>query len=265
MAITTLDGWIAAPKQKIAITKTASRTTIANIPFSVFELAGNPGAGTLAGTSTAAGVVPTDATTGVPIINAFGGSATGYLGGIQFQNSVACWIEVHDVLFKAGAYAFNAATTLAAQPSFSSRVPGGTDYNETELWMETVTAFTGNQSIAVTYMNQAGTTAHSTGTIATGVAPTLGRMLKLPLQAGDTGVQKVEVVTSTVSTVGTFNILVTRPLFRGRINIVNGGDVYDFLRTGTPQVFADSALMLIVQADSTSSGLPSILLDIVNG
>ncbi len=72
MAITTLDRLIAAASQRVGMIKTASRTSVAAIPFSVFDLAGNPGAGTLAGSSTTAGVVPTDATTGCTTINAFG-------------------------------------------------------------------------------------------------------------------------------------------------------------------------------------------------
>jgi len=79
MAITTRDGYTAAAAgaQPIGICKTASRTSVAAIPFSVFDIAGNPGAGTLAGTSTAAGVVPTDATAGCPTIAAFAGSNIG--------------------------------------------------------------------------------------------------------------------------------------------------------------------------------------------
>ena len=45
MAITTMDQLIAAKTQRIPINKTASRTAVAAIPFSVFDLAGNPGAG----------------------------------------------------------------------------------------------------------------------------------------------------------------------------------------------------------------------------
>ena len=66
MAITTLDGFLAAPMQRITLLKTASRTSVAAIPFSVFDVAGNPGAGVLAGTSTTTGVVPTDATRDAP-------------------------------------------------------------------------------------------------------------------------------------------------------------------------------------------------------
>ena len=248
MTIATLDQLIAAASQRVGMIKTVSRASVAAIPFSVFDLAGNPGAGTLAGSSTTAGVVPTDATTGCPTINAFGVGATGYINTVTFGNSVASRLRLYDLLWKGGAYAFNANVTLSAQPSYSSRVLGGTDYTNTEIWLETVTAFTGNQSIAVTYTNQDGTTGRTTGTIATGVAPTVGRMLQLPLQAGDTGVQKIESVISTVSTVGTFNVLVMRRLWEGRVRINNDGDTHDMLRTGLPQIFADSALFLQVIA-----------------
>lgn len=265
MAITTLDQYLAAPSQRVSVIKTASVTAVALMSTQVLQAAGNPGAGTLAGASTAAGVVPTDATAGFPGINAFGGGATGYVSNIAFGSTVPCRITLFDCLFKAGAYAFNANTTLSAQPSYSSRVIGGTDFTNTEIWIEAVTAFTGNQSIAVTYTNQDGTTARTTGTIATGVAPIVGRMLQLPLQAGDTGVQKIESVVSSVSTAGTFNVLVLRRLWSGRVIVANSGDTHDFLKTGMPQIFADSALMPIVQPDSTATGLFEVVAEIING
>lgn len=265
MAITTVDQYVAAASQRVTINKTASVTAVALMSTQVLQAAGNPGAGTLAGASTAAGVVPTDATAGHPVINAFGGGATGYLSNITFGSTVPCRIHLFDCLFKAGAYAFNANTTLAAQPSYSSRVLGGTDFTNTEIWIEAVTAFTGNQSIAVTYTNQDGVTAHTTGTIATGVAPIVGRMLQLPLAAGDTGAQKIESVVSTVATAGTFNVLVLRRLWSGRVIVANWGDTHDFLKTGMPQVFADSALMAIVQPDSTATGLFELEIEVVNG
>ena len=266
MAITTLDGWIAAPKQKVEITKTAGRTTQAGLPFSVYELAGFPGGGTLAGTSTTAGVVPTDATAGHPIINAFAGANTGYLGGIGYNSQVSCYLELHDLLWKGGAYtAAASAVTVTAPPSYSTRVPSGTDYNGLDLWVECVTAHTGILSVAITYTNQAGVAARTTGTFSVGTAMTLGRMAKVPLQAGDTGIQKIESVTSSVATAGTFNVLVTRPLWRNRINVSNGGGTDDFLKTGAPVVWTDSALMLIAQCDNATLGVPSLLFDIVNG
>lgn len=266
MTIATIDQYKAAAKQVVQWAKTASRTSIAATWFSVFDLAGSVGAGTLAGANTANGVVPTDATAGCPIINAFGagGSVTGELSNVDFGNTVACRMRLFDLLFKAGAYAFNAAIALTAQPGYSSRVPAGTDFTNTQIWIEFVTAFTGALSVAVTYTNQAGTAAKTTGTIVT-VAGTVGRLFQLPLAAGDTGVQKIESVTATVATVGTFNVLVLRPLWSGRVRSVNDGDVHPWDVVGCPQVWTDSALFLAVNADSTATGTPEFELEIANG
>jgi hypothetical protein len=265
MAITTLDGYIAAIKQKIAWTKTTTRTTVANGWFSLFDVAGHPGAGTLAGSNTANGVVPTDATTGYPIVTAFSGSNKGYLGRVEYANTVACRVALFDRVFLAGAYAFNANTTLASQPSYSSRVPGGTDYTGLEIWCEQVAAATGNQAVNVTYTDQDGNAGATTGATGIGAAQTVGRCWQLPLAAGDSGVQKIEVVVGSVATVGTFNVMVLRPLWSGRIIVANSGDVRDALQNGMPELFADSALYVMVAADSTSSGLPECSFQVVNG
>ena len=267
MAITTLDGLVAAARQSVAILKTASPTSIAATPFSSFAQAGTPGAGTLAVGNTTAGVVPTDATAGYPILNAFGGGNTGYIAKVAYNNSVASRIVLYDCLFSAGAFAFNQNAALTAPPSYSGRVPGGTDFTNTELWLEAVTAFTGNLSISVGYTNQAGTSGRSTGTIATGVAPTIARYIPLPLQAGDSGIQSISgTITATVSTVGTFNLHVMRRLWSGRIATVNGGGVDDWQATGLPVIFDTSALRAIVIADTgTTLGTPELQIDIVNG
>lgn len=262
--ILSLDNYLAAARQRINWTKTASRTTVAAQWFSVFDLAGNPGAGVLAGTSTSAGVVPTDATAGTPVINAFGGSATGRLSKVEFGSTVACRIQLYDLLFKAGAYAFNANTGLSAQPSYAGRLPG-TNYSLTEIWVEQVTAATGNQAVNVTYTDQSGNTGNTTGATGVGAAPTVGRCWQLPFAAGDSGVQVITNVTGTVATAGTFNVLVLRPLWSGRVMIANDGDVHDLLRTGMPQVFADSAFYCMVAADSTASGIPDLVLEVANG
>lgn len=264
MAITTVDGIVASLKQTIPYNRTASRTSVAAVPFSVFDLAGNPGAGSLAVGNTANGIVPTDAIAGCPTINAFSGANIGYLARVDFSNTVASRLCIYDRVFSCGTYAFNAAQTLSSQPSYASRLPN-TDYKGLELWIEAATAFTGNQSIAVTYTNQDGTAGRTTGTIATGFAPIQGRMLRLNLQAGDTGIQKIESVTSTVATVGTFNVHVMRKLWCGRVQFTNDGDVHEFTKTGQQQVFADSSLFYMVIADSTATGLPTIDIDVING
>jgi hypothetical protein len=264
MAITTLDGYIASAKQMVPMCKTASRTTVGTKWFSTFDLTGNPGAGTLAGTSTTTGVVPTDATAGFPAVNTFGGSATGYLSSVDYGNSVACRIMIVDVLWKAGAYAYNASTTGQAPTSYSSRVPGGTDFSGTQLWYEQVTAGTGIQNVAVTYNDQTGAST-STGTFAIAAAGTVGALYQIPLAAGRIGVQGVTGVVGSVATAGTFNILVVRPLWTGRVKIANDGDTHGLDKTGMPQVFAHCALSMFVAADSTSTGVPEIQLEVCNG
>lgn len=264
MPITTLDGLIAAARQRVLLSKTGARTTVAFAAASMFDVAGNPGAGVLAGTSTTTGVVPTDATAGCPVLNAFGGGASGAISRIEGNNTVACRIQLYDMLWKGGAYAFNASTTGQAPASFASRIPGGTEYAGLELWYEQVTAGTGVQNVAVTYLNESAVS-KSTGTVAAPAAMILGRMMHLPLAAGDKGLQGVTGVVGSVATVGTFNILVMRPLAEVRVRVANDGVVQDFLATGLPVIYADSALVMVVTADSTAAGLAELVVDVVNG
>jgi len=273
MAINSFDALLAAPKQFFSFAKTAALTTVATGWFTMFGQAGNPGAGTLAGTSTTVGVVPTDATVGTPLINAFGNGSQGYLSQVDFGSNIPCRIKLFDMVFKAGAYGFASATTnLSAQPSYAGRMPGGL-YTDTQIWIEVTTAFaTGTAwQVQITYTNQDGI-AGRTGialpaTAAAGL--TLGRMYQLALQAGDVGVRAIEsvIVTNggTAMTAGAFNILVLRPLWSGRVRISNDGDVHGPDKTMMPELFADSALILAVNADGTSSGFPELEFVIANG
>lgn len=268
MAIATLDQYIGSTRQNILYTKTAAATTIAAMPYTVFDLAGNPGAGTLAGTSTTTGVVPTDATAGCATINFSTG--TGYLTGVKFRNTVACTIALYDLLWKAGPFGPGATgnTTGQTPTSFLSRIPGGTAADTagcTEIWAETVTAFTGNQTFNVAYNNEAGA-AKTTGALGLtpAGAPTIRRMWQLPLAAGDKGCSGVTGVTGATGTAGTANILVMRPLWTGRCSIANDGGVNGLDMTGMPIVYSDSALFAIIYADSTSSGVPWMQLEIAS-
>lgn len=273
MAIITEDGLLASAKQYISIVKTVARTAVSGGWFTIFDQAGTPGAGVLAGTSTSAGVVPTDLTAGCPEIFAFGGGNTGYLANVDFGNTAASRLRLLDMVFKAGAYAFGAGTTtLAAQPSYAARMPGGF-YNDTQIWIEVSTAFlTGTAwQVQVTYTNQAGV-AGRTSVITPALAAAaliLARMYLLPLQSGDTGVQKIEsvIVTNggTAMTAGAFNVLVLRPLWSGRVRVINDGSMHNAADTMMPVVFADAALILIVAPDGAATGVAEIEMVIANG
>ncbi len=270
MSIGSLNDYIASAKQVIRYSKTAVRTTVANIWFSVFDIDGNPGAGVIAGTSTTVGVVPTDATAGCPPVNFSSGQ--GYLATVDFGSSVASRLMIADMLFKAGAYAYNSGTTnLSTQPSYSGRVPGGTDYTGTQIWIEVTTAFTSatTWSVVVTYTDQTGSgTGHSTITTGSLTAANLtkGKMLQLALASGDSGVSKIEsvVVTTGAAAAGAFNVLVLRPLWSGRVPAINAGDNHGLDRTGLPEVFPTSALIVAINADLTSTGLPDMQFEIAS-
>ena len=266
MTITTIDpGYVAAAKQwPVTLAKTASRTSTAFGAYSVFDLAGSPGAGALAVGNTVNGVVATDAAAGYPTINDFASGGLGYLTRVRATNTVPCNLWLYDRVWKAGAYAFNANQVLASQPTYTSRVPGS-DFKNLQLWLEAVTAFTGTPTIQVNYTNESGVAARTTGAISLGVAPILGQCFQLPFQSGDNGIQKVEQVIGTVASAGTFNINVLRPLWFGRIDVANDATVEDLLATGMPQLFQDSGLFLLVQPDSTATGLPSVMIEVANG
>lgn len=272
MAINTLDGYIGASKFRLTWMKTGTRTLVAAMPYSVFDIAGSPGAGTLSAGNTANGIVPTDALAGYPIIPSFSGGM-GYLARIEYGSSVPCCFDLYDRLFSCGAYSYVAGTTsLSSQPSFSGRIISS-NYSGLQVWIEVVTAFvTGTAwTVHITYTDQGGTTGVSSPDLATMAAAALplGRMYQLPLAVGDSGIQKIEsvVVTNggTAMTAGTFNVNILRPLWFGRVICANGGDVHDLLRTGFPQIFEDSALYNILYADSTAVGLPDITLQIAVG
>lgn len=261
MSISNRDELLRAPKWPLPLYKTAARTTVAGGWFSLFELAGNPGAGTLAVGNTANGVLHTDATAGYPVIPFAG--AQSYLSSIDISNTVVSQVALYERIFSAGAYAFNANTTLTSAPSFVSRVPFLTGL---ELWVEQVTAATGNQAVNVTYTNHLGTASRTTGATGIGAAPTVGRCWQLPLQAGDGGIQAITNITGSVATVGTFNVHVLRPLKRVYIPAANQLVRLSWADIGLLEVKNDSAIFPIVMAPSgTSSGTPWIEIQVANG
>lgn len=264
MAIATLNDYIGSVKQIVSHSRTTTRTSVANGWFTVHDVAGNPGAGVLAVGNTSAGVVPTDATAGFPIIGFTSG--LGYLSTVDFGSSVACRLALYDRLYHIGAVATTSTTTTTSAPSYSSRVPSGTDYTGTQLWLEQVTLGTGTQSINVNYTNQTGTATATTGVVVftNNAALTVGRMVQIPLASGDSGISKINIITATVATGGTFNLVVVRPLWTGRVIAANAGDSHGIDRTGLPQVWTDSAIGLMVAADSTSTGAPDLTFEIAS-
>lgn len=122
MTIKNDDEFKAGFKWSFQMGKTATRATVALSPFSVFDLAGAPGAGTLAIGNTANGVSHSKATAGYPTFpDAIAGKGW-YLALIDGQLSVAGQRDIYDFIYSTGAHAFNAAQALTAQPSIDDRL-----------------------------------------------------------------------------------------------------------------------------------------------
>ena len=122
MTIRNDDEFKASLKWPLLFSKTATRTTVALSPFTVFDLAGQPGAGTLAVGNTANGIVYTKATAGFPSFPDAPAGKGWWLAMMDGQSSVAGQRDIYDFIFSTGAHAFNANQTLTAQPSIDDRL-----------------------------------------------------------------------------------------------------------------------------------------------
>ena len=277
MAITTGDGYVAAAKQVIPWTKTAAVTTVNTTRYTTRGAAGNPGAGTLAFGSAVPGQLLTDATAsaGFPTINAFGGGATGYLTRVQWNNSVVGRVELWDMLYSAniptGAGGFGSLQTLTvtAPPSYLGRCPDGLG-NGLRIFVEVTTTMSASATtVTCTYSNSASTpatgrTTASSGSLSGFVA---GRWVELALQAGDTGVSKLEsiVIGGATNAAGVANVIIARRLWTNGTRVANSGTSEGLDLTGMPIVYDTSALCVTTVADSTSSGLVDMDIEIANG
>lgn len=261
MAILSLADYYAAEKQKLLICKYETRSVYAGVVCAIDDLQGPPGVGSLNPGNAANGIVPTNAITGYPKIKAI--QNTGYLTGVKWSWDVMGIIFLADVVFAAGSYAYNTDTTLTSQPSYLSRMPRG-DYLNTQIRVHSITNFTGTPSFRINYLDQDGN-AGDTGVVSTGYALTVGDNNSLPLEAGDSGVSQITRVRCTGSSAGTFGVSVCRGIWCGRIDFRGQRRFDNLLKTKMEQIYSDSALMIGVAADSTSSGKPWVELEISDG
>lgn len=266
--ITTGDGLVAARRQTLPWFKSAAATA-AYQWHTLWDKAGNPGAGVLAVGNTSAGVLVTDLTAGAPVLEAFTGGSTGYLHSVGFASSAASVLALKDRLWHAGSVSMTAlaTTTFTGQPSVLGRCPDGAGRG-LEIWLEINQAVSATATtVVVGYTNSDGVAGRSTPATVSLSGYITGRLVAVALQAGDSGVQKIDSVTvgGTVATTGTFNVILARPLWMGRVLLANYGDVHGPDKTGFPVIYDTSALWPIVAPDSTTSGTPSLLVTAVSG
>jgi hypothetical protein len=264
-----------AYKQYIQISKTGAVTTVAGAPATTVVATGFPGAATTPGNTTT-GVVPTDLTTGFPLIQAPQGSDKLRLSRVEAQSPVDQVLTLYDVLFWAGPTTIPTTGTttvaLSGQPSYTGRLPLQSDgvtpnYAETELWAWLSTAGSNHaHSVSGDYTDQSGNLANNTGNVATqNVA--VNRILRLPWAAGDNGARKLEgyKVNGATSSTGAVVVMVMRRLWQGRVFANNQQQTWGPDLTGLPHVPADAALMLVCTPVSTSTSTPFVLIELAHG
>lgn len=272
MAIT-LDKILGAYKQRIPMVKTNSVTTVAGVGSTTIDRAGFPVAGLLNPSQTTNGVVPTDATAGYPLIEAPSGSNKLYLSRVGISATVAMSVELYDVIFQAGQTTIPTSGTttvaLSSIPSIADRIPymeDGTtkDYQSLQIYVQMAVAGSNHaHSVSVDYLDQGGA-AGNTGNITT-QSMIVNRLIRMPLAAGDTGVSNITGynVNGITSATGAVVVQLMRSLgvyrTQGGLSSLYGPDY-----TGLPQIFADSAILMVVIADSTSSGVPNVNLEIAH-
>lgn len=269
MTIASRDELLAAAKEWARINKTATATTIANVPFSMLDVAGAPGAGSLT-LGAANGVVPDDTLTGYPPLAAFGGGNVGGIAVIDFSNTVISRLTLYDRLWNSGSHALTPTGTvnLSSPPALPvARLPGSL-YTNIELFLEINVAVAASAvTVQVIYTNEADVTNRNTIVTASMSGFTTRRLIPLALAAGDKGVKAITgyIIGGTAAATGSFNIVAARRLWSARVPIANGGDVHGPDKTLNVQIFDTSALWPVVTADGTSSGTPELLLGVANG
>ena len=258
MPITNRDTFIGAGQRRARKRVFPAQTTGTATAFSALDMPGTPAAGSLTIGNTTTGLVPTDATAGYPDIRNFGAGTIGYLSYAAFNSTVAGTAILYDRIWHAGSVLATAlaTTTFAGQPSYASRLPGGTDYGDLEILLEINTAFSATATtVSVGYTNEAGVTGR---VAASGSLSSIGtrRVISMPLQAGDKAPQRIDsiIIGGVVATAGSVNVILARRLADFTVYQPNRADAKSWNELGQ-EVFADMALWGVIVPDGASSGL----------
>ncbi|HEV2235046.1 MAG TPA: hypothetical protein VGR57_00160, partial [Ktedonobacterales bacterium] len=207
---------------------------------------------------TAAGAVPTSATTGaVSFTNPTSGNS--YLARLFATSSVAGTLILYDRLVHTSTLS-GTVTTAQTVASVALTRPDANGVNA-ELFMEVYTAL-GATSTTITgsYTNQAGTAGHTTTAATIPSNAPAGFLLPMPLAAGDTGIQTVASVTLAASTLtaGNFGVTIARRIAEFAIPAVQQPyPPQDPFWAGLPQIY-NSACIFGVFVIGSGTAAPAI-------
>lgn len=184
--------------------------------------------------------VPTRTSNGaLTVANASGGLEKKLLG-IEGVCTVQCTLLLYDRLLHISGLSGTSTSAQNVQSGSGVVLTRNTGGVGNQIWVEIYTAIgTTATTITASYTNQAGTAGRTTVATAFGGSAlnNAQRMINLPLQAGDTGVQSVQTVTLAASTLtaGDFGVTIVRPLLTAFCPVA-GGVLNRDLLAGIPPV-----------------------------
>lgn len=271
MAITSMDGLIAAmaagqslkfymPSTVGAGSSFFSMNTLVASSFGQMATATAFGSG---GTTYTQG---TTAGQGWPIWTA-GGALTSYLSRFTFSTQLAEMLALYDLMW--GCSGFNTTVLTAQSVVGFSGLPPRAPANGVglELWCicYVVDGATASQ-MTVSYTNQSGVSGRTTQAIFIN-SMVAHKLLLVPLQAGDTGIQSVQSVTFTASTgtAGNLGLFIMNRLSTVSLTVANTNAVADFAGTGLPIINDNAVLFFNLLCSAGTTGVIIGQVDIAQG
>lgn len=261
MAITTIDGLVAAGKQLRGFLKASATSEGAGTWHSLWLIAGVPGAGATPPAFTAGSGYTCTRTTQGALAFTNPVSANSHLMAVNGSGSTAGELILYDRLWTCSGFVTNsvAAQNVTTPGTIPSRDgAGAANGDDVELWLEVYTApgATG-ATWTVSYTNEAGTAGRSATYTHPANAETVGQMMPMLLQAGDKGVRAVASFTCSISsgTAGSIGITLLRRLAVIPMPVINVGAVIDWGALGLPRIYDDSCLAFQVLCTATNTGI----------
>lgn len=255
MAISDLSDIVAAAKIEASFTKN-SITTVAGAYYSLFGVAGMPGAASAP--STLNGDTPTDATAGAlkTFTNPTAPIET-YLGNIIASASTLGTLFIYDRLWQ---NVIN-VTSTSAQNITSGNFPRSVDWTDVELWLSIFAATgAGANAPTIQYTDEAGNTAAAGAVQGYAASAAIHRQYPVSLAAGDKGAKAMSQATNSVSmTSGTVGYVARRRIAAVPLAGVGVATMFDRIQSGMIEIPDDACIELLIMANTTSMALTGLV------
>lgn len=224
-------------------------TNIAKIYTNTYGNHANPA------TYSANGTIHTAAESGFPNLGKAPTGQKKYLAGATVFSTSPATIYLCDRVWSCSGFDATLFTNQSI-PSFPA-LPRHTTGEGLELWLEIYTGIGSTVStITITYTNSDGVGGRTTSIANPGSSLAAGRMVAIPLQAGDSGVRSVQTVALSTSTgtAGNFGLTLIKRLACYSATVSGMDFGYDFEELGMPDVADEAALMLLQMSTGNTTG-----------